>query len=220
MKKLLVLAIIAVSIVIVAYFMLFRINSADISAPIESAGEDVTGQEEVSEAFDEVLVGKSTLSSLSLLGKDLECTFLYKQDDSVASSGVEGTYFVSGDDIRVDMLTESPDLNGQILTSMITNDSMVYIWSEIEGDTYGLKMSLEKFKSSEDSENSSLSQPISMDSEVVSYDCKSWSSVDRTVFLPPSDVLFQDYSALMQAGMEEAVLYEEGSLLKENVFPQ
>jgi hypothetical protein len=146
--------------------------------------------------------GISSLEALSLLGEDLECTISFTPEES--SQKVEGTYFVSNGNIRGDFLTPSPDLGGQILSSIIINQPMMYVWSEIEGSLYGIKLDL----TVSDATTMEKNQPISLQQD-VDYNCKPWENVDRTVFVPPSTVLFQDMSELMKAGMEYGTIYEE-----------
>ena len=146
--------------------------------------------------------GTGSLDSLRLLGEDLECTISY--DDPAQQATVEGTYFVSNGDLRGDFLTASPDLSGQILSSMILVNETMYVWSEIEGALYGVQFDLALLTDT----TVETSEPIELDAEVT-YDCQPWPNVDRTIFDPPSTVLFQDMNELMQAGMEYGTLYEE-----------
>jgi hypothetical protein len=118
-----------------------------------------------------------------------------------------GTYFVSDGSMRGDFLTAAPDMSGEILSSMIIDAGMMYVWSEIEGGMYGVKMDLSKVADTEVESR----EPVSMDA-TVDYDCKPWLIVDRTVFVPPATVLFQDMSQLMQGGMEYGTIYEGGEI--------
>lgn len=156
----------------------------------------VTGEVEPKQGF-------GTLAELRLLGENLECTVSFTDEEN--NTSVEGTYFVSGNNMRGDFLTDAPDLSGQILTSMIIKDNISYVWSEIEGEMYGMKMDL----SLAESTSADTNEPIDMDA-TVSYDCKPWPLVDGTVFEPPQTVLFQDMNALLRSGMEYGTIYNEG----------
>ncbi len=208
MKKALILGIIAIGLAVFAYFWLF---SADESDLIRTTNDSQSTEEMATnlETADENSVpenGVGTLEELRMLGQDIECSITYETDEY--DQPVEGTYFVSNGDIRGDFLTPSPDLSGQMLSSMIVANEMMYVWSEIEGESYGMKMDLSMF----DEEEAESSEPVSLD-EDVQYECKEWENVDRTVFLPPGDVLFQDFGTMIQSGMEYGTVYDEGEMI-------
>tara|TARA_B100002051_G_scaffold276795_1_gene328269 strand:- start:32 stop:664 length:633 start_codon:yes stop_codon:yes gene_type:complete len=167
---------------------------------VEYAEIDQSEAIEMSEKV-EVKQGEDTLRSLMIGEDDLECSIIYK--DEATATDVEGTYFVSDGSVRGDFLTASPDLDGKILSSLIMDGGNMYVWSEIDGASYGMQMSLSDRSETEVSENA----PIPLD-QAVSYDCKTWENVDRTIFLPPGDVLFQDFGQIMNAGMEFGTIYE------------
>lgn len=200
MKYITILGLVLVSIIAFGYYTLFS------SPANETASEAEAIQDQLSEEKAEAIVefepqqGAGSLRSLQLLGVDLECAIVH--EDSEQGTAVEGTYFVSDGDMRGDFLTESPDLSGQVLSSMIVTDSVMYIWSEIEGESYGMKVDLAA------AEESSMhtQEAVPLDAN-VQYDCKPWKNVDRTVFEPPADVLFQDMNDLIPAGMEYGTIY-------------
>lgn len=202
MKYFIILGIIALLMVGYVYQLLFSSSPNDIETEAELSGQI----EYLSPDLDasDSKTGRSTLDEIRGWGEDLECTIKVSTDEALDS--VEGTYFVSDGNIRGDFLTSSPDLKGQILSSLIIKDSMMYTWSEIEGELYGMKIDLSLVDDSmETNETVSLN-------DSVKYSCKNWERVDQTVFNPPSDVLFQDLSNLMRSGMEYGTLYEEGEL--------
>lgn len=200
MKYVTILGVLAILVAVLAYYMFFAVSpdSKLINDQVSVDAEKFV-QNETSLI---PLKGTGTLESLRLLNKNLECTILHTPSNQTAS--VEGTYFVSEGNIRGDFLTDSPDLSGQILSSVIINETTMYTWTEIEGDMYGTKMNL----STVDETKSLTKQSVSLDSS-VKYDCKNWENVDRTVFVPPSEVLFKDVSEIIQTGMEYGTVYEE-----------
>lgn len=204
MKYVSILVVLAVLVAGLLYFMLFSVSSDSKSMVNHDSAmvEELDGNEVLFESPK----GTGTLESLRLLNEDLECTISYTPSDETPA--VEGTYFVSSGNMRGDFLTESPDLSGQILSSMIINGETMYTWSTIEGETYGMKIDISAANKTTDE----IQQPVSLDTN-VKYDCKNWENVDRTVFVPPADVLFQDMSQLMKAGMEYGTIYEEGTEL-------
>ncbi len=71
---------------------------------------------------------------------------------------------------------------------------------------YGIQMSLE---GDENDEIVGSNEPVARD-EMVDYSCTVWTNIDKSIFEPPSTVLFRDPSMLMQEGMEYGTIYEEG----------
>lgn len=199
MKNVLILVVVAAAVVGFAYFALFSTPANELAGEAEQTAEELSVESMAQSVVSEPKQGKGTLESLRLLNEDLECTIVSEGDQSK----VEGTYFVSEGSVRGDFLTPSPDLSGQILSSVIIDNGMMFSWSEIEGEMYGVKLNLATVNEQETRSN----EPVSMNSE-VDYDCKPWKNVDRTVFVPPATVLFQDTSDLMKAGMEYGTVYE------------
>ena len=203
MKYVAIMGAFALLLVGIAYYLIFYIPS-DVKERIEDQQGVVKEVEtEAGSEDDQLLVGVGTLDSLRLLDRNLECSFSYADGEATQ---VVGTYFVSGGEMRGDFLTESPDLTGQVLTSVIIKEATLFLWSEIEGETYGMKAGLGEVSNS--GADSKLPVPLDAD---VSYDCKRWNNVDPSVFNPPTDVLFQDMSELMNAGMEYGTVYEESA---------
>ncbi len=145
--------------------------------------------------------GVGSLTDLQLRGMDIECSISYQPNEY--ESPIEGTYFVADGKVRGDFLIYSPELGGTVLSSMIIDDTTMYSWSEINGESYGIKMNL----SDTATEETASREPVDM-SAAVTYDCKPWENVDNTVFEPPRAVLFQDIKAMMNGGMEYGTVYE------------
>lgn len=205
MRKVIILGLVALLLTVFTYFALFYVSSSERSKLTNELNEDMAEQAPVDETPAEPRSGVGTLKSLRQLGENVECTIVYSPEGQDVP--VEGTYFVSEGNIRGDFLTDSPDLSGKILSSMIVEDATMYMWSEIDGEVYGMKMSLSEAGDSETDTN----VPVSLNDD-VNYTCKPWKDVDNSIFVPPGDVLFQDLNDLMKAGFEEGVIYEEGEV--------
>jgi hypothetical protein len=132
---------------------------------------------------------------------NLECQ-INTVDNSVTN---EGTFFVADQKIRGDFITESPDMEGSSVSSIIVIDETMYVWTELDGESYGVKF---QTQSTADS-NVQTQEPVGLD-ERVEYSCRNWERVDQSVFIPPTDVMFQDMSQVLQEGMEYGTVYEEG----------
>jgi len=138
-----------------------------------------------------------------LLGRDesLECQ-ITTITNSIAD---EGTFFVADQKIRADFITDTPDLQDTTVSSMIVRDATLYVWTEINGESYGVKASLQTVAETD----VPTQEPVGLD-ERVKYSCQKWEQVDQSVFIPPSDILFSDVSEVLQGEMEYGTVYEEG----------
>ena len=203
-KNIILFGAIATLIIGFGYYTLFSSPASDTVSRLEKERDEllVEGSESGDVETSKPRRGTGTLEYLRLLEENIECSIISRIDDN--ETEMEGTYFVSNGSMRGDFLTDSPDLSGQVLSSIIIDKDNVFIWSEIEGEMYGMKMSIPQVSDTE--LNTGL--PVSINEE-VNYDCKPWEAVDNTVFLPPSNVLFRDLNDLMNTGMEYGNIYEQ-----------
>jgi hypothetical protein len=146
--------------------------------------------------------GFGTMNELRLLNENIECTIIYTPAES--GKEIEGTFFANDERIRADFLIDSPDQKGQILSSIIIENNLMYVWSDIDGDSYGFKTDLGKVANDDVRSN----EPVPVDQNIA-YDCKPWELVDNTVFVPPTYVLFNDLDQLKQRGMEYGTIYDQ-----------
>ena len=190
-------------VVTFAYFWLF--SDSELETAQREVNEAVAQLETQSESksLELELNGFGTMNELLGKEKNLECQ-ITTIDNTVAS---EGTFFVADKKIRGDFITDSPDLEGSALSSIIIVEGTMYVWTEIAGETFGVKSQLQTTTETD----IQTQEPVGLD-ERVKYACQKWEQVDQSVFLPPSDVLFQDMSAILQGGMEYGTVYEEGEL--------
>lgn len=142
------------------------------------------------------LTGSGTLHELAERGQNLECTVTYKP---VTGSEITGSYFVGETKVRGDFVTASAEL-GQVLTSYINDGESIYVWSEINGESYGVVTTLAK------QELIATQEPIPKDAK-VHYQCSEWKQIDNSIFVPPAGVLFKE---AVNADMEYGTVYEAG----------
>lgn len=202
MKIITTLGVVALLMVGLVYFVLISSPAHDIAndaADMQSELSHVTTKDQVPSTLP--LQGSGSMRSLLEQKRDLECAIVIATQDTTT----EGTYFVSNGKLRADVLVPSPDLGGTILSSMIMIGDELYVWSEINGEQYGVKMQASKIDPV-----TSGAAPVGLD-QSLTYDCKVWPLVDNTVFEPPHDVLFKDMTDLQRAGMEYGTVYEEGA---------
>lgn len=145
---------------------------------------------------------KSLTDFLSMKGT-LKCTF---SDNSNTSSG---TVYVSNGEMRGDFQSA---MNGTIQHSHMVNDgTYIYYWSDGQK---GYKMSLASVKS-ETSQISGAPAPSAANPggmnmhQKANYSCGPW-AVNGSVFTPPSNVTFTDYSSMMQ-GSSSGISAQQGS---------
>lgn len=205
MRTVLPLVVLAAALLGLAFFFLFgsdpgvSIEEAVSEAEVTQSSVDSSATRTEDTESVEDFAAFDTLASISRYGQNLECVISY--NPSEFESTIEGTYFVAGNLFRGDFILDSAELGTQIVTSVINDGSMLYVWSDIDGKLYGTKATL--------SEAELLNTPVPFD-EAVEYDCRLWNLVDGGVFIPPSNVLFRDANELQGAGMEYGTVYEEG----------
>lgn len=151
------------------------------------------------------LQGTDTLQSLLSRAQSLECQITY--EDTEINTSVSGTYFVSEGRLRGDFVSQVEGM--EVVSSMILVDEQFYTWSEVLGERYGMRIDLTKTTLGAEDQPDTR-EPVPLDAPVT-YECQLWLNVDASVFVPPGDILWQDYGALMERGMEAPVLFEDGS---------
>lgn len=156
--------------------------------------------------------GRAAMATLLALGRNLECRISHEVEAAVPGSAVktEGTVFISDGVIRGDFMVAGEGGAEPIVSSMIIKDDTMYLWSVIDGESWGMKTSVSATASTT-SPQLETQEPVSLDTDVA-YDCKPWIGVDRSVFVPPSDVLFRDLSTIMEGGMEYGTTFEGGAV--------
>jgi len=198
MKYVGILAVGAFVLVGFAYYTLFAGPTAP-AVPERSRSETSFGDAAPIDPLDqerEEFAGAGTLANLVARNESLECQLTYIPNP--LEDEITGSFFTANGKVRGDFLVSTPDLNGQMLSSVIFDGDTLYSWSEIDGELYGFKLSTNSFVSDEENDTA----PIPDDTE-VQYDCLTWPAVDYTIFEPPTSVLFTDmtdFSGVMETG--------------------
>jgi hypothetical protein len=157
--------------------------------------------------------GRGSLSELRALARDLECLLVSDADPQSIS---EGTAFLSDGKIRGDFLAGPP--GEQVLSSLIIRDNTLYLWSTIDGETWGVRSDLEAAVTDPVAPKLETQEPIGLH-DTVRYDCKPWAGIDGSVFAPPGDVLFRDVESAAAAGMEYGTVFDDQPLKPETPLP-
>lgn len=141
----------------------------------------------------EPFTGYGTLGSLKAFEASVECSVTYKA--STVEPEVEGTYFIHDGMVRGDFIVPAPELGEQVVTSIISDETTFYVWTEINGQSFGSKTAIDN------SESLAAQEPVPRDSK-VQYACKAWTQIDGSIFEPPARVTFRDQATMIQGGME------------------
>ena len=151
--------------------------------------------------------GSGSLRELLALGQNLECSITYASS-AADQTQTEGTYFTSAGKMRGDFVVSS---NGQTtVSSLIMTDGMMYSWTEIEGASYGMKIALSELEASKNTQGAPVAQEVVPLEADVDYSCKAWVALDNSIFEPPTDIVFRDFSDVVNMGMEFGTMYEGG----------
>lgn len=189
----------------VALYMIFGGAPEEVAT---TTGSEVTAEEEANEEVTGPTSGTDSLSALLAFGQNLECTITYTPD-VVGEPETEGTYFTSRGRMRGDFVVES--MGTQAVSSIILDNEMMYSWSEIDGQKYGMKMTLSELETSQTDDSAPEANAAVPLDESVRYSCKPWVNVDGSIFEPPTDIIFTDYSNVVNMGMEFGTSYEGGA---------
>lgn len=183
-KMTLIIVIVVVLLLLTGAFIFMKKSSSN---PKTAQGQTAQGPQK-----------KSLLDFFSMTGS-LKCTFA----DKTANSS--GTVYAAVGKMRGDFQSA---VNGTTTQSHMVNDgSYVYIWTD--GQKTGYKMSLASVKSEASQAISKMqngpgpqqSSSQGMDMKKQSdYSCGPWAA-DNSLFTPPTDVTFTDYTSMMQGAM-------------------
>ncbi|MFV1917070.1 MAG: hypothetical protein ACC618_01080 [Patescibacteria group bacterium] len=130
-----------------------------------------------------------TVTDLLKLGKNFECNF---DTTDEAGNVTRGTVYVASNRMRGRFNISQPD-GTTLAGNTIQDGEYGYTW--LEGQNLGTKLKLEKPEGDSVEKDSDTSTNFADDQ--IGYNCKAW-RVDSSMFVPPSDVDFQDLSASIQ----------------------
>lgn len=136
--------------------------------------------------------GMQSIKDLLASGTSQKCTFT-TTDGSTESSG---TTYVSGGKVRSDYTMKSPDKT--VISHMINDEKTSYMWTD--GEKTGLKMMMgeDMMDNMMDEGEENVSKESSQESldQKVDYRCSAWKT-DSSVFTPPSNVEFSEFTNMM-----------------------
>lgn len=200
-KKMVYVVATLIIILLLSLFLLLNKNDSSTSEVV-SNNKEATSTIEVKPT---IIVGEGSLDLLANRGENLECSILYKKDD-ISGQTLEGTYFTSLKRMRGDFIMPEGGVS-----SVIVQDGFMYTWSIIEGQKYGMKVNLDELKKAKASTTPDTREAVPLEAN-VKYDCEPWNNVDGSIFEPPTDIIFTEFSDVMNGGMEYGTIYEDNKV--------
>ena len=133
-----------------------------------------------------------SIEDLMAKNKNMRCELMAKDGENVMS----GTTYISGTKARSDYQMK---MGEQTVTShMISDGTWMYSWTE-EYPNQAVKMKIEDLESDELAEQEDVqSAGIENYEQKFDYDCYNW-AIDNSVFTPPSNVNFVDYTEMIKS---------------------
>lgn len=204
MKKFLIITIIVAAILAIVLFL--KIFNTDKIKPTAVGDTKSTDTQEKEEENIFPLSGNGSLNNILAFGKNLECTISY-QTTTTAKDTIKGTFFTSNNRMRGDFLME--EMGPDAVSSFIMQKDVMYSWTAVAGQKYGMKVSVEELSSTKKTDdNPEVAEVVPLEA-TVTYSCKPWTIVDGSIFEPPTDVIFKDYAEAINKGMEYGTIYND-----------
>lgn len=155
---------------------------------------------------------KGNLQDLFAKGVSMQCSF--SNDDQENKS--EGTVYLSGKKMAGSFTSTQTD--GTVYKSnLIRDDQYGYSW--LDGQTQGTKLKIEASKDvMKNSDNEKPNKVFALENEKINYDCKPW-NVDKSIFVPPADIEFQDISMQVEESKKTTEQLKESQCASCNQVP-
>ena len=205
MKKILLISIIAA--LLAGMWAVFQIFSNDSIKTEDSVViTPVAVEDKIRKVTPTPTSGTDSINTLIALGQNMECTISYHVEGS-AETPTDGTLFTSQNRLRGDFLI--PEMGADAVSSMILQNGDLYSWTEIGGKKNGMKTSLAELSAIKKNENAPKANEVVPLDALVTYQCKPWLTVDGSIFEPPTDMVFTNYSDVINTGMEYGTIFKE-----------
>lgn len=155
-------------------------------------------------------ISNSTFRALLAAGRSVKCTFEQAIEDGMQT----GTVYLASGRMRGEF-TVSGSAQGDYTMHTIKDGDWMYSWGGPMGEKQGIKMQAtsEAQGSVAANTNTESKQNIDLDKE-MDFSCSAWRA-DTRVFDIPSDVTFQDFSAVMPGALD--INFNANSNLNVNV---
>lgn len=133
----------------------------------------------------------TTPEKMIALGKSFQCDFSYQDENQKLQ---EGKFFVDGKNQKFRTEVNNVQGNKETKSFMIFDEKTMWAWSD-DGVTPAMKMMVNT-NVGEDKE-ASQAQQAELE-QTATYKCHKW-NVDDSKFIPPADLNFMDFNALMNS---------------------
>lgn len=178
-------------------FMMNRSRSASItpqSAQSQQSAQNTTAAEQT-----------TSLKDLMTASGNQRCTF------TDTETGNNGTMYIGGGKMRGDFTSQ---IDNRTTTShMISEGENAFVW--MDDQKSGYKVSMQSMEGLNAKTNTNAPQAVDVNKQ-MNYRCSPWSA-DTSMFVPPTNIQFQDMSAMM--GNTGTMMQGEGSKTNGGAIP-
>lgn len=176
-------------------YVVMNKNASSNSTDSATTGNTMVGSESS---------GPMSLKDILLGGVAQKCTFSNVSDNT----SVEGVTYVAGGKVRGDFTTNDGTTTTQ--GHMIADGTTSYMW--MDGQDTGFKMAFDinaaDAQETPSDDQSGSYQSLDID-EDMNYNCSPW-GVDGSMFTPPANVTFTDFSAMTLPSSGTGVSPDDG----------
>jgi len=137
---------------------------------------------------------RTSIKTLLTKNKPVKCTMKADSNENGENHQWTSVTYVANNKMRCDVDIENEGVEGEKLkTHTISDGEWIYTWTS-ETKMPGMKMKISEL---EDASEHDLQQGMKELEEEHDYHCFTWFPVDKSKFIPPSDIEFKDMTEMM-----------------------
>lgn len=159
-----------------------------------SDGEEEMADPEEEEKSDTAEKIQESIKGLMAKGASMKCTFSAEEYEGIRN--YDQVLWIDGEKFRTEVKMDAEEY---MEVYSISDGEYMYSWSNM--NTEGTKLKLESMEEMADEYSDTSSGSIDTDVK-FDYSCLPW-VVTNDKFVPPSDVEFQDLTAMMEEAMQQ-----------------
>jgi hypothetical protein len=141
------------------------------------------------EIKEEKMTDVGSIAALMQKGENIECDFTHDDNGNVTT----GMVYIAGEQMRGEFLLTQPD-GTSFDGNVIRDEEYAYTWGGPFGESKGTKLKISSVDVPDDTASSEDDLTDFFDDDTIQYECSKWNA-DNEMFIPPSDIEFQDISA-------------------------
>lgn len=140
---------------------------------------------------------RSSIKNLLAQNKPMKCTIKIGTNDEDGQGKMTGVTYVANNKMRSDFKIESGIEEGDqdIQAHTISDGDWTYTWTN--NTTPGTKMKLSELENLSNDQGN-VAESFKNLEEEHDYHCSRWFPVDKSKFVPPSDIEFKDLTEMMK----------------------